>query len=74
MGKFSFIPQIRKDLNNEKNHPSFDSQKSTDEMIFTTLFDNYPDAVFIVDMNGEIIHVNKSVKSLFGLYRSNYCT
>ena len=40
-------------------------------MIFTKLFDNHPDAVFIIDLNGKILHYNKSVKIIFGLTDGN---
>lgn len=67
MIKFPFIPQMRKELHNsQQNHPSFDSQKLLNKMMFITLFDNHPDAVFMVDVDGEIIHFNNSVKLLFG--------
>ena len=67
MIKFPFIPQIKKELHNsQQNHPSFDSQKLLNKMMFITLFDNHPDAVFMVDVDGEIIHFNNSVKLLFG--------
>ncbi|HZG73137.1 MAG TPA: PAS domain-containing protein [Chondromyces sp.] len=66
MGKFLFLPQIRKNTNNKKSISSSESEKLLNETIFTTLFDNHPDAVFILDVNGKIRNYNKSMSAIFG--------
>ena len=75
MGRFSFLPQIRKDSNSKNYLPSFDSKNLLNKMIFTKLFDNHPDAVFIVDLIDhsfirqitKATHVEVIIKSLISM-------
>ena len=66
MGNFSFSSQIRKKSNNTNDLTSLDNDILFNEKKFKTVYDNHPDAIFIVDVNGKIQNYNQSMKNISG--------
>lgn len=70
VGLFS-LPKIRREENSKTDIPAFKSQNLTNEVIFSTLFDYHPDAVFTILSNRKINFYNPSLIETFGFSESN---
>lgn len=66
MEKLSFLINKRSESKDKLSSTSseYDSLFSKDK--FKELFDNHPDVIFTLDVNGKVINVNKSVKKILG--------
>ncbi|MCM3387850.1 EAL domain-containing protein [Ureibacillus chungkukjangi] len=60
---FSLLPNMKK---NKKQHTESDSSYFTNENIFHLLFDQHPDAVFTLNLDGKVNLYNQSLLSIFG--------
>ena len=66
MGNLSFLSQVRKKSKNTNELTSLDNDILFNEKKFKTVYDNHPDAIFIVDVNGKIQNYNQSMKNISG--------
>ncbi|RHW37432.1 EAL domain-containing protein [Lysinibacillus yapensis] len=68
---FSILPKIKKDKTGKQTISPYESQTLTNEVIFNSIFENHPDPVFTLTLEGEIALYNNSFLSAFGFRKNN---
>lgn len=67
MTRFNFLNKIKK--KSAENYPPYDTIESNsliNKELFYRVFENHPDIVFTLDINGDLLNYNHSVKRIFG--------
>ena len=68
---FSILPKIKKSKNGKPNIPAADVEAFENELLFKTMFDKHPYALFTLTPNGKIDQYNHSLLSIFGYSEKN---
>jgi len=63
---FSNLPKIIRNKNGKQIIPQYENEQFDNEMIFKTLFEKHPDAIFTLTTDGKIKQYNQSFLSIFG--------
>ena len=63
---FSILPKMKRNKNNKYNPTVSESPYYANEIMFHLLFDKHPDAVFTLNLDGNVNNYNPSLLSIFG--------